>query len=405
MKEYTITYRLGDGMKKKVVYEANSKQEAKMMAKEENLNVVSIQTNLSFSKIEDFIAGKFPSYTKLGTKILIKFFNQLVFMLEADISLLKAVESMKKGATQKKYRRFLNELHRSILQGNQLSYMMKEKYGFEPEIKLQIQSGEKSGNLSTSIRAILERMEKSENTKNKIAKQMAYPLITVVIMIFVASYILTNVVPGFTGILVENGSELPAITVMLIKVSDFLQAYSLYMLLGAVLVIGTLIFLERRKVTGYYIDKILTRIPLFGPIIINSSLGKYFYVASNMIAGDIPLVSSIEIAAKSVTNKYLKKHLLAFPEEIRKSGAQLDMLAREFSPTHEFSELIGTGLTTGKIEDIFEKIGMETTEKADESVKMMTSMIEPMITVCIGGMVGVLVLSLFMPMFAIMDTL
>lgn len=405
MKEYTITYKIGDGTKKKIIYDASSQAEAKRLAKQDGYNVVKVVENITIGGFDKFLEKQLPSYTKLPDKIILSFFTQLLFMIEADINLVKAIDNIRKGVKDKKYRKFLNEIHTGILQGKQLSDMLLPKYGFEPETKMQIQSGEKSGNIGAALKTIVDRMTNDSGTRSKVMKQLAYPIVVVVIMLGVVYYILTNVIPGLSEILMETGGELPGITIAMINLSNAAGQYGLYIIGGIVAFILIIIYLKQREDTGYTVDRIILQIPIFGEVTMMSSLSRYFYVASNMLAGDIPLVLALEIASKSIKNKYMKKKLGGFPVEIKKQGTQLDVLMANFNPTNEYSDLINTGLTTGRIEEIFEKLSKETLEKADSKVKTLTSMMEPVITIMIGAVVALLVLSLFLPMFKVMDSI
>lgn len=405
MREYTITYKLGDGTKKKIIYDAPSISEAKKLAKQDGFNVVRVSQNFSIGALDKFLEKQLPSLTKLTNKTILSFFSQLLFLVEADINLVKAIESIKRNTKEKKFRSFLNEIYFGILQGKQLSDMLLPKYGFEPEVKMQIQSGEKSGDIAAALKTIVERMTNEGNTKSKIMKQLTYPIMVIIIMIGVLYYVLTNVIPGLSNILLETGGELPEITVFMINLSNSAQQYGLYMLSGLVVFVLILMYLKKRENIGYYIDKIFLKAPMFGKVIVLSTLSRYFYVASNMLTGDIPLVLALEIASKSVSNKYIRKKLQSFPAEIKKQGTQLDILIANFNPTSEYSDLVSTGLTTGRLDEIFAKISQETLEKADAKVKFLVTMMEPMITIVIGGVVALLVLSLFMPMFKIMDSI
>jgi len=405
MKEYIVTYKIGDGTKKKIVYDALTKAEAKNMAKQDGLNVVRIEESITISGLDKFLEKQFPSIVKLKNKTILDFFTQLLFMVEADINLVKAIENMKRGVKDKKYRGFLNDVYRGILQGKQLSDMLLPKYGFEPEIKMQIQSGEKSGNIATALRTIVDRMTRERGTKSKVTKQLAYPVVVILMLIGVMYYILTNVIPGLSNVLMENGGELPGITIFMINLSNAAQSYGLFFIGGLAVLILLIIYLKKREDTGYYIDKAFLKLPAFGEIIQLSSLSRYFYVASNMLEGDLPLVFALDVAAKSVSNKYLKSKLKSFPSEIRKQGTQLDVLMANFNPTSDYADLISVGLATGRLEEIFLKISQETLEQSDSKVKTLTSMMEPVITIFIGAAVALLVLSLFMPMFKLIDTI
>lgn len=405
MKEYIITYKIGDGTKKKIIYDANSKSEAKNLAIEDGFNVLSINENITFSGVDKFLEKNFPSMVKLKSKTILAFFTQLLFLVEADINLINAVESMKKGARDKKYRRFLRETYNGILEGKQLSDMLVPQYGFDPEVQMQIKSGEKSGNIASSIKAIVERMTREGGTKSMVLKQLSYPIIVVIIMIGVVYYILTNVIPGLTEILVETGGELPKITIFLINASEFAQVNGLKIIGTLAFFVFLLIYFKKKEYTGYYIDKVFLKIPVFGEVIKLSSLSRYFYIASNMLSGDIPLVTALEVASKAIPNKYMKKRLGSFYTEIKKQGTPLDILMSNFNPTSEYADLVNTGLSTGRIEEIFEKISQDTLKASDTKVKSITAMIEPVITIFLGGVIALIVFSLFMPMFKVMDAI
>ena len=149
---------------------------------------------------------------------------------------------------------------------------------------------------------------------------MAYPVVVIIIMIGVVYYILTNVVPSLTDILTETGGELPQITIALINISTFAETYGLQILGGIIVFVFVLLYFKRKEFTGYYIDKVFLKLPLFGEINMLTALTRYFYVASNMLAGEIPLINALEIAAKSVSNKYMKKELGKFPLDIKSQG-------------------------------------------------------------------------------------
>ena len=405
MHEYTITYKIGDGTKKKVIYEAVSKSAAKSLALDDGLHVVSINENFKLSGLDRFLAKNFPSVVRLRKKTILVFFTQLFFLLEAEVNLVSALKSMKRGAKDNKYRKFLSAAYKGISEGKQLSDLLTPNFGFEPEIQMQIQSGERSGNLVSAIKTIIDRLERESKTKSAVAKQMAYPVVVIIIMIGVVYYILTNVVPSLTDILTETGGELPQITIALINISTFAEAYGLQILGGIIVFVFVLLYFKKKEFTGYYIDKVFLKLPLFGEINMLTSLTRYFYVASNMLAGEIPLINALEIAAKSVSNKYMKKELGKFPLDIKSQGTSLDILMANFNPTSTYSDLVNTGLTTGKIEEIFEKLSQESLEQSDAKVKTLTTMMEPVITIVLGGVVALIVFSLFIPMFAVLDSM
>lgn len=404
VKEYRIVYLLGDKTKKKLTYEANTKTEAKKKAIADGFNVVSVKENFT-SGINKIGEKYIPALNKLKPQQMIDFFTQLAFMLESEIRMERAIKNMYRGAKNTQYRKFLNKVIIDMEQGNQLSHSLLLEYGFEPEIRLQVEAGEKSGNIVDALKAIVQRMEMDLSTRSKVMKQMYYPAIVILIMVFVVNYILTNVVPGLAQVLIDNGGELPAVTVFLINVSDFAKNYSIYIFL-LLAALGIMFFLlKRNKYTGIYIDKFILKIPFIGDVIMKMNLSRYFYVSSNMLRGNLFLITSLQIAAESLSNKYIRHRLLKIPAEMERSGKQVDDLMRDIYITNDYAELVSTGLQTGKLGEILDRISDTTLTQANDKIKVLVTMIEPAITIVMGVCVAVLVMALFMPMFSLIDAI
>ena len=404
MKEFTVVYILGDKTKKKVTYEATTKTEAKKKAMADGFNVVKVNENIG-AGLNQLGEKYIPALNKLKPQQMIDFFTQLAFMLESEIRMERAIKNMYRGAKHPQYRKFLNRLIMEMEQGNQLSYSLRPEYGFEREIKLQVAAGEKSGNVVDALKTIIQRMEMDLATRSKITKQLYYPAVVILIMVLVVNYILTNVVPGLAQVLIDNGGELPAITVFLINVSNFAQNYSLYVFLIFIALAIVFFLLKRNKITGVYVDRALLKLPVIGDVIMKSNLARYYYVSSNMLKGNLFLITSLQIAAESLSNKYIRQRLLKIPVEMDRSGKQIDELMRDIYITNDYAELVSTGLQTGKLSEMLEKISETTLTEANDKVKVLVTMIEPAITMVLGVCVATLVLALFMPMFALIDTI
>lgn len=404
MKEYCITYLLGDKTKKRITYEANTKTEAKKKAQEDGFHVVRINENITYG-LNRLGAKYIPGLNKLKSKQIIDFFSQLVFMLEAEIRMTRAIKNIYRGTKNPQLRKFLNKLIKDMEQGNQLSYSLVPEFGFTPEIRLQVEAGERSGNIIDTLKIIIQRMEMDLNTRSKLLKQLYYPAVVVLIMVCVVNYILANVVPGLAQVLIDNGAELPSITVFLINISDFVKKNSRFVFIGFLVLFFALYFLKRNKKAGVYIDKAILRIPLIGKILLLMNISRYFYVAGNMLKGQLFLITSLKIAADSLGNKYIKKRLLVIPEEMEKYSKQIDEIMRDIYLTNDYAEYISTGLATGRLNEMFEKISHTSFELANNRVKLLLTLIEPMITIVMGICVAVIVMALFMPMFNLIDTI
>lgn len=404
MKEYCITYLLGDKTKKRITYEANTKTEAKKKAQEDGFHVVRINENITYG-LNRLGAKYIPGLNKLKSKQIIDFFSQLVFMLEAEIRMTRAIKNIYRGTKNPQLRKFLNKLIKDMEQGNQLSYSLVPEFGFTPEIRLQVEAGERSGNIIDTLKIIIQRMEMDLNTRSKLLKQLYYPAVVVLIMVCVVNYILANVVPGLAQVLIDNGAELPSITVFLINISDFVKKNSRFVFIGFLVLFFALYFLKRNKKAGVYIDKAILRIPFIGKILLLMNISRYFYVAGNMLKGQLFLITSLKIAADSLGNKYIKKRLLVIPEEMEKYSKQIDEIMRDIYLTNDYAEYISTGLATGRLNEMFEKISHTSFELANNRVKLLLTLIEPMITIVMGICVAVIVMALFMPMFNLIDTI
>lgn len=404
MKEFIISHKLGDGSKQKAVFEAKNKYDAKKIAEAEGYNVLKVENTVNLD-LEKYLGKYASSGKKLKPKQLIKFFTQLLFLVQSDFTVSKAITSMRRGAKERNYRRFLSSAYTDLQLGKKFSEILRPEFGFSEELRLQIESGESSGELPNAIQIVLKRLETEAGTFATIKKQLAYPAVVIVIMVFVVYYILTSVVPGLADVLISNGGELPAITVMLINFSSFIEVYGPVILGIIVASVLLFIYLSKNPKSGYYISYFFCRFKLTREVVINSNLSRYFYITGNMMRSDMMLHHSLDIAAKAIPNFYMKKVLLGIPPELKSQGISLESIFKNKWFTNEFTDLIAIGVQTGRLYEVFEKLSEETGTRAETKVKFLTTMMEPAITIVIGAMVAIIVMSLFMPMFTIIDTI
>ena len=350
------------------------------------------------SKGFSFLGGK----KKAKVEDVLIFSKQFATMVKAGLPILQVLAMLRDQMENPGIKDIIEDIRKSLEGGLNLSRCF-EKYPeqFDNVYVNLIKAGEASGKLDVFLLKIVEALEKKEKIKKKIKSALMYPAIMFTVAITVSAFMLVKVVPVFAKMYDGMGLELPAATATIMAMSDFLRGTGgKTILFGGIIGYFSFRFITKRSAAiRFKWHRQVLRLPLFGDMILKSLLARISLILGNLSAAGVNLLESLEIA-KSVSNNDVVTDAL---ENVKKgvfSGDTLTKLfLREplFPPT--FSQLISVGEQTGQLDEMFNSVSSYYEEEFDTTVDNMSTLIEPIMIVFMGVMIGGLMIAMYSPIF------
>ena len=341
---------------------------------------------------------------KIKPQDTVVFSKQFATMVKAGLPILGTLQMLRDQTEHPTMKEIIEDIRKSLEGGVTLSKCFaKYPKTFDNIYVNLIKAGEASGKLDLFLLKLVDSLEKKEAIKKKIKGALMYPTVMFVVAISVMVFMLTNVVPVFAEMYGGMGVALPTPTAVILQASDFMRGSGGKMVF-LTLAIGFAIF----KYTTTKIEKIkymwhgrVLKLPIFGPMILKSMLARIALVMGNLSAAGVNLLESLEIAKSVSTNVVVTEAL----ENVKKGVFSGDTLTKLFlkepifPPT--FSQLISVGEQTGSLDEMFTSVASYYEEEFDTAVENMSTLIEPIMIVFMGSMIGGLMIAMYSPIFNI----
>ena len=339
---------------------------------------------------------------KVKPEDLVVFSKQFATMVKAGLPILNVLEMLRDQVENPTMRDVIEDIRKSLEGGVSLSKSF-EKYPnlFDNVYANLVKAGEASGKLDVFLLKIVDALEKREKIKKKIKSALMYPSIMFTVAITVSAFMLVKVVPVFAKMYDGMGIALPKPTAIILGMSDFLRGTGgMIMLISIILFVVIFRYLTTKNpAIQYKWHRQVLRLPVFGDLILKSLIARISLILGNLSAAGVNLLESLDIA-KSVSNNVVVTEAI---DNIKKgvfSGETLTKLFLKeplFPPT--FSQLISVGEQTGQLDEMFNSVAMYYEEEFDAAVDNMSSLIEPIMIVFMGLMIGGLMIAMYSPIF------
>lgn len=329
--------------------------------------------------------------------------RQIATMLGAGVPLVQTIEMIGKGHDNGNMQKLLADIGNKLQSGIPLSDCLREhpKY-FDSLYCDLVASGEQSGALETIYDRIATYKEKAEVLKSKIKKAMTYPIAVLVIAAIVTSILLIFVVPTFQEIFASFGAELPAFTLFVIGLSEFMQSYW-YIGLAAIF-IGGYLFKKAHLNSQQFRDKVdknILKIPVIGDLLEKAAVARYARTLSTTFAAGVPLIDALESAAGASGNAVFRDAILEIRSEVS-SGMQMNLAMRNCNIFPDMViQMVAIGEESGAVDDMLAKVATVFEQQVDDAVDSLTSLLEPMIMAVLGVVIGGLIIAMYLPIFQI----
>jgi len=334
-------------------------------------------------------------------KDLVVFTRQFATMIGAGLPLVQAMEILSKQTENKAFATIIGEIKNDVEGGSTFADALK-KYPriFSELYSNMVGAGEAGGILDTILIRLATYIEKAQNLKRKVKGAMVYPAVVITVAVLVIVIIMVFVVPTFSKMFSQLGGELPAPTQFIINLSRFLGGTGGLITLAGI--IGTIVFITqfRRTENGRKItDRIILMLPVVGVLFKKVAVAKFTRTLGTLISSGVPILDGLKITAKTAGNKVIEKAVM----EVRQGVSEGQTIAEPLSQAKVFppmvNQMIAVGESTGALDNMLDKIADFYDDEVDIAVSALTSMIEPVLMVFLGGTVGFIVVAMYLPIF------
>jgi type IV pilus assembly protein PilC len=331
------------------------------------------------------------------------FTRQLATMMRAGVPLLQSFDIVARGATNPRLARLLNDIRQDVETGTSLSAAFrKHPMYFDALYCNLVEAGETGGILEALLDRLAIYQEKTVALKNKIKSALTYPIAVMVVAFIVVAVIMIFVIPAFKDVFTSFGADLPTPTLIVIAMSEFFVAYWWAMAIG--IGGGVYFFIQswkRSEKMQKRMDRLLLKIPVFGDLLYKSAVARWTRTLSTMFAAGVPLVEALDSVGGASGNAIFQEATEQIQRDVS-SGSALttSMQTSGIFPTMVL-QMASIGEESGSLDHMLAKAAEFYEDEVDEAVKALSSLMEPFIIVILGGLIGGIVVSMYLPIFKI----
>lgn len=338
----------------------------------------------------------------LSRRDLAVFTSQLKSLIRARVDLLKSLSILYGQADKAKLKSLVLDLHSRVKNGVTFSEALAAHKEFFPGLYINlIRSGEASGRLDEVLEQLDRFLAKDEEFKMHVRTAMAYPLLMITVGIGVIFVLFSYVIPKLAAIFTDFDYDLPLPTKALLAVSGFFQSYWWVLLVGAAAFVVFLTQLYRTSAGRLQLDRIRLGLPVAGDLHLKQSLARFCNVLSLLIRSGLPVFQALEVATPTVENAVFVKELEIVRKEVLEGGSLANSMKKAALFPSFLVQMVSVGEEGGKLEGVLSEIGNIYVAETDEKLKLITSLLEPMIILVLGLILGGVVLAMLLPIFQI----
>ncbi|ANW24656.1 type II secretion system F family protein [Vibrio coralliilyticus] len=339
-------------------------------------------------------------------EVLVIFCRQLYSLTKAGVPLLRSMKGLTQNSANKQLKQALEEVTLELTNGRSLSASMQmHSKVFSPLFVSMIHVGENTGRLDQALMQLANYYEQEVETRKRIKTAMRYPTF-VISFIVVALFVLNvKVIPQFASMFARFGVDLPLPTRILITTSEFFVNYWAFMLAGIVSLIFAFKTWVRTEKGQEKWDKFRLRMPIIGDLVNRAQLSRFSRTFALMLKAGVPLNQSLALSAEALENKYLENRLLEMKSSIEAGGTISTTASNSQVFTPLVLQMLSVGEETGRIDELLLEAADFYDREVDYDLKTLTARIEPILLVVVAGMVLILALGIFLPMWGMLDAI
>ena len=377
---------------------AASKEELGRLLQKDQIQVLSVAPakqglNIPFLKRE-----------KVRLKDLAVYSRQLSVLIDAELPLIQSLGILEEQQKNTYFKNVIKTVKEDVEAGSTLNQAKrKHPKAFDDLYCNLIASGEQSGSLDVMLRRLSEFIEKNVRLRAKVKQAMIYPTAIFIFAIAVTIFLLWKVIPVFAAIFRDLGAELPWLTAQVVAMSEFVESSIHFVILGIIGAVLAFRYYRSTKQGRWATDKMILKLPLFGPLLYKVAMTRVTRTLATLISGGVPMLEALKITSTTSGNVIIEAEIM----EARKLVSEGKTMSESFKQAGRFPtmmlQMINVGEATGTLDEMLNKLANFYDEEVDNAVASLLSVIEPIMLIGVGGLVGGLVVSMYLPIFNLMQ--
>lgn len=401
MTVFRYSGRSKTGALKKGIIDATNKKVAIEKLRAQGINARELEESKSILHKDLAIGGN------VKHQDFVIYCRQYATLIRAGVSIVEATRILGSQSKSKPLKKALEQVEEDIRGGLSFSdAATKHPKVFPPLFVNMMRSGEATGNIDNTLERLAMTFEKSYNIKKKVQSTMTYPAVLMVITIAVTFFLMIFIVPTFVGMFEDLGGEMPALTLFILKISDFLIVYWWLILVVVIAaIVGFRMAYKGNKQFNYSVNLLLLRIPVFGPLLQKNVIARMTRTLSSLFSSAVPILQALTIVEKVVGNPVVGKVVLEARESLESGSTLSAPLEKSWIFPPLVTQMTAIGEKTGSLDYMLEKIADFYEDEVDRTVDTLKSLIEPLMIVFLAAVVGTIVMAIMMPMFAMYESM
>lgn len=369
---------------------------------DQGLTIIELkEPGFSLENLKELNVGGIPFKEK------VTFIRQMAFMVNAGLSITQSLEITKNQIKNSKFRKVIDQVLRDVQGGMNLSKSLKKQGNvFDGLVINLIRAAEESGNMDMILIRIADDMEKKQEFKSKVRGAMIYPIIILVAVVIVIVMMLMFMIPQMAKLFEDSGAELPLPTRIIMSASNFLNGIGgVFFFAFVAFAIGFFIYYKKTPSGKLVTDKMILKIPIFGVLTNKAQVASFCSTFSMLLSSGVTFLDALDLVASATTNMVYKNTILAARKKVEK-GIPLSV---PLLTSKVFPDLVGhmtrVGEETGNMDAVVSKVGIQYAKEVDQMASNMTKLMEPLVLIIMGVVVGILALAVYLPIFSMGDVI
>ncbi|MEY2641130.1 MAG: hypothetical protein RL150_523 [Candidatus Parcubacteria bacterium] len=364
----------------------------------------------AWPKDQKHLGSFFKKLSTIGTVSMldkILFGKNLASMLEAGLSMARAISVMERQTKNPRFKQVLNDLNASINQGDSLSQGMSRHPGvFSNLFVSMVRAGEESGDMVQALTVVSTQMEKTYQLKKKLQGALIYPGVIMTAMVGIGIFMLLFIVPTLSATFADIGVELPKSTQFIISTSEAFQNNTVTMLVGVIVLIGLFITALKTAAGRRALDWLFLHIPMISTMVKETNAARTARTLSALLAAGVPYLSSVQITKSVVQNSFYKT-VLEKAEKNVELGMPVAKVFEESSKLYPIfvAEMVAVGEETGELGQMLMKVAAHYEAAVEEKTKNLSTIVEPFLMIVVGAGVGFFAISMISPMYSLVENI
>ncbi|MBM4290772.1 MAG: type II secretion system F family protein [Deltaproteobacteria bacterium] len=388
--------RARSGELKKGTHEAATERDVHVYLRQRELNPIVVRKQLGPKLNLSFLA---PSVKR---QEIVVFVRQFATMIDAGLPLVQCLDLIASQQDNRTFKAVLTDIKETVAGGSTFAQALKRHPKVFDDLFVNlVAAGEMGGILDTILNRLAAYIEKNAKLARQVKSAMAYPVGISVVAAVVIFVLLRFVIPSFESMFTSMGGQLPGLTQVVINLSHWLAANTVFVLAG-----GTAFVYGFKRVTAtargrYVFDGFMLKLPLFGALLKKVAVARFTRTMGTMLASGVPIIEALDIVSKASGNKVIEEGLVFVKEQVGQGSLMAPPLAKTNIFPNMVVQMIAVGESTGAMDVMLTKIADFYDDEVEAAVNGLTSMMEPLMMMVLGGIVGTILVAMYLPIFTI----